>query len=185
VALVVGLGIPPWLELGAIENGNQRLLASGLFLLAAAAGVWSAIRREPLWGRAATAAYGATALGIGLFVTDRSLPYLLAYVVALMGMNVLLYHARAFGPVLAAFREEDAAARRARTVVLRSLAMSAATLAAVYGVSLALLPVFALEAGSRDPVVALLLAAALVVVFLLIALFPEGLPHRRRTSRAR
>ena len=185
VAFVVGLGIPPWLELGAIENGNQRLLASALFLLAAAGGVWGAVRREPLWGRAATAAYAATALGLGLFVTNRSLPYLLAYVVALMAMNVLLYHSRAYGPVLAAFREEDAVARRARLVVLRSLAISAATLAAVYGASVALLPVFTLEAGSRDPIVALVLAATLVVVFLLLALLPEGFSPRKRSVRSR
>lgn len=176
MAAVVGLGIPPWLELEAIAHPTQRAVASAAFLLAAAAGVWAAVRREPLGARVTTLAYGVAGIGLGLFATDRSLAFLLAYAVGLIGMNVLLYHARAFGPVLAAFRGEDAIARGAQRIVLRSLAVSASALAIAYGGSLALLPVFALDIGVRDPIVALLLAAALVLALLFLTLLPDRIP---------
>jgi len=186
VAIVVGLGIPPWMDVATIEHPNQRALATGIFLLALAAGVWAAVRRQPLGARFTTIVYGALTIGFGLFVVERSTAFLLAYVVGLMGMNVLLYHVQSFGPVLAAFTEDDAASRRARAVVLRSLGITGASLAIAYGGSLVLLPVFASPVGATDPIVAMLLAILLVLVLLLLALLPDGLPGlRRRGLRAR
>ncbi|TLZ53343.1 MAG: hypothetical protein E6K18_00420 [Methanobacteriota archaeon] len=183
IATVIGMGIPPWLELDAIPNPNQRSLASAFFLLAAAIGVWGAIRREPFGLRIATIAYGGSSLGLGLFATDRSLPYLLAYVTGLIAMNALVYHDRAFGPVLAAITQEDAVSRRTRLVVLRAVGSLAGALALAYGLSVALLPLFAIDVGSRDPVVALVLSLALVLVLLFLARLPERPSVRRGFSR--
>jgi len=173
VVAVILLGIPPALELRAVAQPTQHALAAAILVLAEAAGIYAAIRRTPLGLRATTAAYGAFGIGLGLFASDRSIAYLLAYVVGLIGMNVLAYHARAFGPVLAAFTDEDLVSRRARAVAVRSLAVSGGALAAAYGASLALLPVFTIDVGSTDPVVALLTAILLIGTMLLLALLPE------------
>jgi hypothetical protein len=172
--LVLLLGVPPILEVLAIEQSNQRLGAGTIVVLAVVAGLYAAVRRRPLAARFTTIAYGVFGLGFALFVSVRPVPFLLAYVVGLLGMNVLLYHVSAYGPVLAAFREEDAIARRARMVALRSLGVSGLALAVAYGGSLALLPLFAVEAGSTDPLAALGLAAALVLVLMMLAVLPES-----------
>jgi len=174
VLVVIALGLPPGLEVAGIGQPNQRSLAAVLFGLAVVAGVYASVRRHPLGLRATTAAYGIFGIGFGLFVSNQSVPFLLAYVVGLLGMNVLAYHAQAFGPVLAAFREEDAVARRARAVALRSLAISGGVLAFTYGASLALLPVFAIGVGTTDPLVALATALTLLAVLLIVSLLPEA-----------
>ncbi|MBI4417049.1 MAG: hypothetical protein HY557_08700, partial [Euryarchaeota archaeon] len=116
----------------------------------------------------------------------RPLHLLLAYVVGLLGMNLLLYHVFSYGPVLAAFRREGPLARRTRAVVLRSLAFSGGALALAYGGSLALLPLFALDVGPRDAVSALLLTLALLLVLLFLSMLPETpLPLRRWLARSR
>ncbi len=170
---VVAMGVPPAFEIAVLGQPNQRALAAILFGLGAFVGVYSAIRRWPLGLRATTVAYGIFGIGFGLFVSEKPVAFLLAYVVGLLGMNVLAYHALAFGPVLAAFPEEDAVARRARGIAMRSLAVSGGVLALSYGISLALLPIFALNVGSRDPVIALVTAIAFLSAILLLALLPE------------
>ena len=186
LAAVIVLGIPPALDVSTIGHPNQRALAAILLGLAGFAGIYAAVRRQPLGARATTAAYGTVAIGFGLFVTARPLPFLLAYVVGLIGMNVLLYHVAAYGPVLAAFRDEDAIARRARAVVLRSLAISGGALALAYGGSLALLPLFAFDLGLRDPLTALAVASALIVTLMVLAVLPETpLPRRERRASSR
>ena len=184
LAVVVGMGVPPWLELDAIPGDSRRLLASALVLLALALGAWGALRREPIAARVTTIVYGSAFLGLGLFVTGRPLTELLAYVTGLIGMNVLLYHERAYGSILAEFREEDAIARRTRWVILRALAVSGGALALAYGGSFALLPLFAIDVGSQDPIVALVLAIGLLLVLLLLARLPEPLWLRRPSRRA-
>ncbi|HKZ64215.1 MAG TPA: hypothetical protein VJ400_07220 [Thermoplasmata archaeon] len=179
VAAVVILGVPPWIEVDAIAHPTQRAFASLILLVAAAAGVWAAVRLQPLGARITTLAYGASTLGLGLFATNRPIEHLLAYVVALIGINVLLYHSRAFGPALASASRDDATARRTRAVILRSLMISGGALVLTYGGSLLLLPAFSLEFGVRDPITALLLAAALILSLLFLALQPGGLPTRR------
>lgn len=174
ILAVVLLGIPPVVDVAAIGQPTQRALAFAILILAALAGVFAALRGGPLGMRATTAAYGTFTIGLGLFAANRTIAYLLAYVVALIGMNVLAYHARAFGPILAAVREEDAVSRRVRAVALRSLAVSGGVLAFAYGVSLAILPAFALGVGSTDPVFALLTAVALIVVLLALASLPAS-----------
>jgi hypothetical protein len=185
VVVVVGMAVPPFLELRAIAQPNQYLLAASFLVLAAAAGVYAAIRRQPLGARLTTVAYGAFGIGLGLFATNRSAAYLLAYVVGLLGMNALLYHVAAYGPVLAAFRDEDAVSRRARMVVLRSLGISGAALASAYGGSLLLLPLFAIDVGLTDPLSALAVASGLLLLLLLLALLPDVSPLRRRSLRPR
>lgn len=185
VAAVVALGIPPAFELGSIGHPNQRLLAASLFAFAAAAGVYAAVRRRPLGLRITTVAYAAIVLGFGLFATVRPISYLFAYVVGLLAMNVLVYHAATYGPVLAAFREEDAISRRARAVAVRSLALSGVALVLAYGGSLALLPAFASGIGVRDPLSALALAGGVIVVLLLLALLPMSPLALRRRRRPR
>ena len=175
------MGVPPWLELDAIPGENRQLLASAFVLLAVGAGVWGALRRVPIAARVTTIGYGAVFLGLGLFATGRPIPDLLAYVTGLIGMNVLLYHERAYGPMLAAFREEDAIARRTRWVVVRALAISGGALAFAYGGSLALLPLFAVDVGPRDPLSALSLAVGLLTVLLLLTVLPQAPRLRRRT----
>jgi len=182
LAAVVGMGVPPAMEITALGQETQRNLAFALLVLAAVAGIYAAVRRQPLAARATTVAYGVFGIGLGLFASAWSIASLVAYIVGLMGMNVLLYHASAYGPVLAAFRDEDAVSRRARAVVLKSLGISGAVLAVSYGGSLALLPLFALEIGSRDPLMALVLATGLVVTLLVVAVLPETPRLHRRTS---
>ena len=182
LAAVVGMGVPPAMEIAALGQETQRNLAFALLVLAAVAGIYAAVRRQPLAARATTVAYGVFGIGLGLFASAWSIASLVAYIVGLMGMNVLLYHASAYGPVLAAFRDEDAVSRRARAVVLKSLGISGAVLAVSYGGSLALLPLFALEIGSRDPLMALVLATGLVVTLLVVAVLPETPRLHRRTS---
>lgn len=184
VVAVVAMAVPPALEFRVIAQGNQLLGASALLVLAATVGVWAAYRRRPLAARITTAAYGAFGIGLGLFATERSVAYLLAYIVGLLGMNVLLYHAAAYGPVLAAFREEDATSRRARAVVLQSLGLSGVALAAAYGGSLLLLPLFALDVGPTDPLSALAVATGLLVLVLVLALLPDVSPRRRDLRRS-
>jgi len=174
LALVLLLAVPPFLEAAAIEHPNQRLGAAAIVALAVVAGAYAAVRRRPLAARFTTIAYGVFGLGFALFVSVRPVPFLLAYVVGLLGMNVLLYHVAAYGAVLAAFREEDAIARRTRAVALRSLGVSGLALAVAYGGSLALLPLFAIEMGSTDPLAALGLAAALVLLLMMLAVLPES-----------
>lgn len=174
LALVLLLAVQPFLEVATIGHGNQKLMAGSIVALGVVAGVYAAVRRRPLAARFTTVAYGVFALGFGLFVSVRPLPFLLAYVVGLLGMNVLLYHVAAYGPVLAAFREEDAIARRTRAVTLRSLGVSGLALAVAYGGSLALLPLFTIETGSTDPLAALGLGALLVLLLLMLAVLPES-----------
>ncbi|MEK6851160.1 MAG: hypothetical protein AABY30_01335 [Candidatus Thermoplasmatota archaeon] len=183
IVAVVAMAVPPALEFRVIEQGNQLLGASAILVLAASAGVWAAYRRRPLAARITTAVYGAFGIGLGLFATDRSVAHLLAYIVGLLGMNVLLYHAAAYGPVLAAFREEDAVSRRARAVVLRSLGISGVALAAAYGGSLLLLPAFALDVGPTDPLSALAVATGLLVLVLLLSLLPDVSLRRKALRR--
>lgn len=187
VAVVILLGVPPALELGVIDQPTRFLLAAAILALAAVAGVYASVRRRPLGLRATTAAYGAVTLGFGLFATVRPISFLLAYVVGLLGMNVLAYHTWAYGSVLAAFRDEDKISRRARAVVLRSLAFSGGALVLAYGGSLALLPLFAQDLVLRNPESALALAAGVLVVLLLLALHPQtpAAPRapRRRSAR--
>jgi len=185
IVAVVAMAVPPALEFRVIEQGNQLLGASALLVFAAVVGVWAAVRRRPLAARITTAAYGAFGIGLGLFATDRSVTYLLAYAVGLLGMNVLLHHAAAYGPVLAAFREEDAVSRRARAVVLRSLGLSGAALAVAYGGALLLMPAFALGAGPTDPLSALAAAVGFLLLVLLLALLPDVSPFRRGVLRRR
>ena len=174
LGLVLLLAVPPFLEVAAIEHPNQRLGAAAIVALAVVAGAYASVRRRPLAARFTTIAYGLFGLGFALFVSVRPVPFLLAYVVGLLGMNVLLYQVAAYGPVLAAFREEDAIARRTRAVALRSLGVSGLALAVAYGGSLALLPLFAVEMGSTDPLAALGLAAALVLLLMMLAVLPES-----------
>ena len=174
ILLVVLLAVPPFLEVAAIAHGNQRLLAGTVVVLAGVAGLYSALRRRPLAARFTTVVYGVFGLGFGLFVSLRPVSFLLAYVVGLLGMNVLLYHVATYGPVLAAFRAEDAVARRTRAVALRSLGVSGLTLAVAYGGSLALLPLFSIDAGSTDPLAALGVAALLVLLVTMLATLPES-----------
>jgi len=84
-------------------------------------------------------------------------------------MNILLSYDRAYGPILAAFREDDAVARRTMWVVWRSLAIFGGVLAFVYGASLAIFPLFAVDVGLRDPLSALGLALTLLLVLLFLA----------------
>jgi len=182
---VVLMGVPPALELRVVAQPTQQSLAYAFLVLAAAAGVYAAIRRRPLGLRVTTVAYGVFGIGLGLFATNRPISQLLAYAVGLIGMNVLLYHVHAYGPVLAAFKEDDAVSRRARAVVLRSLAFSGAVLAVAYGGSLVLLPLFAIEAGSQDPLAALALASALLLLFLVLALLPDVSLRRKAVLRNR
>ena len=182
LAAVVGMGVPPAMEIAALGQETQRNLAFALLVLAAVAGIYAAVRRQPLAARATTVAYGVFGIGLGLFASAWSIASLVAYIVGLMGMNVLLYHASAYGPVLAAFRDEDAVSRRARAVVLKSLGISGAVLAVSFGGSLALLPLFAIDAGVRDPLAALGLAVALVVVLMLLTVLPETPRLRVRRS---
>ena len=184
LALVLLLAVPPFLEIGTVEHPNQRLGGTVIVVLAAVAGAYSAIRRRPLAARFTTIAYGVFGLGFGLFVSLRPVSFLLAYVVGLLGMNVLLYHVAAYGPVLAALRDEDAIARRTRAVALRSLGVSGLALAVSYGGSLTLLPLFELEMGSTEPLPALLLAAALVLLLMMLAVLPES-PFVREKDRWR
>ena len=174
LALVFLLAVPPFLEVAAIEHPNQRLGGAVIVALAVIAGAYASVRRRPLAARFTTIAYGVFGLGFALFVSLRPVPFLLAYVVGLLGMNVLLYHVAAYGPVLAAFREEDAIARRTRAVALRSLGVSGLALAVAYGGSLALLPLFAVEMGSTDPLAALALGALLVLLLTMLAVLPES-----------
>jgi len=186
VAAIVGMAIPPAREIAAIGQETQRGLAVALLALAAIAGVYAAIRRQPLAARATTVAYGVFGIGLGLFASAWPVANLMAYVVGLMGMNVLLQHVAAYGPVLAAFRDEDAVSRRARAVVLKSLGISGAVLAVSFGGSLALLPLFAVDAGVRDPITALGLAVVLLVLLLLLAVLPESpLGFRGKRPRLR
>jgi len=182
LAAVVGMGVPPAMEIAALGQETQRNLAFALLVLAAVAGIYAAVRRQPLAARATTVAYGVFGIGLGLFASAWSIASLVAYIVGLMGMNVLLYHASAYGPVLAAFRDEDAVSRRARAVVLKSMGVSGAVLAVSFGGSLALLPLFAIDAGVRDPLTALCLAVALVVVLMLLTVLPETPRLRVRKS---
>lgn len=170
---VVAVGLPSAFEVAAIGQSNQRTLAAVLLALAMVVGLHAALRRRPLGLRATTAAYGVFGLGLGLFASDKPVPYLLAYMVALIGMNVLAYHSVAFGPVLAAFRGEDVVARRTRGIAMRSLAISGGVLAVSYGGSVALLPLFSLEFGSTDPVIAFATAVAVLGAVLLLALLPD------------
>ena len=184
LVLVLLLAVPPFLEIGTVEHPNQRLGGTVIVVLAVIAGAYSAIRRRPLTARFTTIAYGVFGLGFGLFVSLRPVSFLLAYVVGLLGMNVLLYHVAAYGPVLAALRDEDAIARRTRAVALRSLGVSGLALAVSYGGSLALLPLFEVEMGSTEPLPALLLAAALVLLLMMLAVLPES-PFVREKDRWR
>jgi hypothetical protein len=174
LALVLLLAVPPFLEIATIGHPNQRLGAASIVALAVVAGAYAAVRRRPLAARFTTIAYGMFGIGFGLFVSVRPVPFLLAYIVGLLGMNVLLYHVAAYGPVLAAFREEDGIARRTRAVAIRSLGVSGLALAVAYGGSLALLPLFAIETGSTDPLAALGLAALLVLLLMMLAVLPES-----------
>jgi len=174
LAIVLLLAVPPFLEIATIGHPNQRLGAASMVALAVVAGAYAAVRRRPLAARFTTIAYGVFGIGFGLFVSVRPVPFLLAYIVGLLGMNVLLYHVAAYGPVLAAFREEDAIARRTRAVAIRSLGVSGLALAVAYGGSLALLPLFAIETGSTDPLAALGLAALLVLLLMMLAVLPES-----------
>ena len=182
LAAVVGMAVPPAREIAAIGQDSQRGLAAALLGLAVVAGVYAAVRRQPLAARATTVAYGVFGVGLGLFASAWPIANLMAYIVGLMGMNVLLHHVAAYGPVLAAFRDEDAVSRRARAVVLKSLGVSGAVLAVSFGGSLALLPLFAIDAGVRDPLTALGLAVALVVVLMLLTVLPETPRLRVRKS---
>lgn len=172
VTVVAGLAVMPAVDLFAIPNVGQRVLA-GLFLAAALAlGLRAVARREPFGVRFTTLVYGVLGVGVGLFGTARPLQDLLAYVVGLLAMNVLLHHVTAYGPVLAAFAEEDAISRRARGAVLRSLALSGTALGLAYAGSLAVLPLFALDLRLTDPLTAVAIAIALLAVLLLLALLP-------------
>ncbi|HYS70862.1 MAG TPA: hypothetical protein VEM95_00400 [Thermoplasmata archaeon] len=186
VAAVLGLAIPPAREVALIAQDGQRGLAAALLVLGVVAGLYAAIRRWPLAARATTVAYGAFGVGLGLFASNWTIASLIAYVVGLIGMNLLLHHVAAYGPVLAAFQEEDAIARRARAVVLKSLAMSGLVLAVTFGGSLALVPFFAFDVGLSDPLTALALAATLLIFLLLLAVLPvtPRLPKRRSEVRA-
>ena len=183
MAAVIGLAVPPAMEIALIDQGNQKMLSFALLVLAAIVGVAAAIRRQPIGARITTVAYGSFEIGLGLFATHRPAWHLLGYVVGLIGMNVLLYHVRTYGPVLAAVRDEDEVSRRTRAVVLRSLAISGGALALAFGGSLALLPFFAIDVGARDPITALALAGSLVLVLLLLALLPH-VPSIPRTRAA-
>jgi hypothetical protein len=174
VGFVAILAVPPILELVAIGHPNQRALAALAVAIGIVAGMYAGVKRRPLAARITTIVYGVVALGLGLFASNRPVPFLLAYVVGLLGMNVMLHHVATYGPVLAATREEDAMSRRTQVTALRSLAVSGGVLALTYGGSLALLPLFTAEVGSRDPVVALVLAASLVVVLMMLAVLPES-----------
>jgi len=167
---------------GALAHPSWSAAAGLAVLVAAAAGVWAAVRLRPLGARFTTLAYGTVVLGVGLFATHRAIEGLLAYIVALIGMNVLLYHARMFVPALASARAGDASARRTRGTAVRTLMISGGALLATYGGSLVLLPAVTLGTGFRDPIVALVLALALVLVLLAIAVLPRGPPARGRGS---
>lgn len=182
---VVGLAVPPAREIAAIGQDTQRAMAATFLVLAVISGIYAAIRRQPLAARATTVAYGVFGIGLGLFATAWPITSLIAYVVGLLGMNVLLYHVAAYGPVLAAFRDEDAVSRRARAVVLKSLGLSGVALAVSFGASLALLPLFTVDAGVRDPLTALGLAVGLIAVLLLLAVLPETPRMRMIGSRRR
>ena len=182
LAAVIGMAVPPVREIAAIGQDSQRGLAAALLGLAVVAGLYAAVRRQPLAARATTVAYGAFGIGLGLFASAWPIANLMAYVVGLMGMNVLLQHVAAYGPVLAAFRDEDAVSRRARAVVLKSLGVSGAVLAVSFGGSLALLPLFAIDAGVRDPISALGLAVGLLIVLMLLTVLPETPRLRVRRS---
>lgn len=179
--VVVLLAVPPTLEVAAIRHGNQLTLAVTTIALAVLAGAYAAVRRRPLAARFTTIVYGIFGLGFGLFVSLRPVSFLLAYVVSLLGMNVLLYHVAAYGPVLAAFRDEDATSRRTRGVAMRSLGVSGLALAVAYGGSLALLPLFTIEAGATDPLAAFGVAGLLVLFLTMLATLPES-PFVRRKS---
>ncbi len=180
-AAVLGLAVTPVIEASGIEQPNQHAFAMAILVLAAIVGVYSAVRRQPVYARFTTVAYGSFALGLGLFASARPAWQLLAYVVGLLGMNALLHQVRTFGPILAAVTVEDDVARRTRLVALRSLGVSGAVLALSFGGSLAILPLFSLGFGTRDPIVALVLASGLVVVLLVLAVLPET--PRLRPSR--
>ena len=182
LAAVIGMAVPPVREIAAIGQDSQRGLAAALLGLAVVAGLYAAVRRQPLAARATTVAYGVFGIGLGLFASAWPIANLMAYIVGLMGMNVLLHHVAAYGPVLAAFRDEDAVSRRARAVVLKSLGISGTVLAVSFGGSLALLPLFAIDAGVRDPLSALGLAVALLVVLMLLTVLPETPRLRVRKS---
>lgn len=180
MALVLVLAMPAFLEVAAIGNPNQTLAAIALLVLGVMGGLYAAISRRPLAARFTTIVYGVFGVGFALFVSLQPVSFLLAYVVGLLGMNVLLYHIAAFGPVLSYMQDDDLAARRTQEVALRSLGVSCFALGLAYGGSLALLPLFAVDAGSTDPWFALALGAALVLLLTLLVMLPESVIVRRR-----
>lgn len=184
LVLVLALGIPPFLEVATIGNILHRIAAGAFLGLAVAVGAYAALSLRPPFARFTTITYGVFGLGFGLFVAGRPLSNLLAYVVALLAMNVVLYHVATYGPVLRASRDEDAITRRARAATGRSLVVSGLALTFSYGGSLALLPLFAIESGSTHPIVALGLAVALVLILMTLVVLPESATVREvRPSR--
>lgn len=187
LAGVIGLGAVPVLAVASVEDPN-RTFAAIVLIIAGGFGVHGAVRREPFGVRVTSLVYAGIAMGTALFGAGLSLPDLLGYVSLLLGLNVLAFHLWAYGPVLAAFKDEDAISRRARGTVLRSLAFSGAAVGVAFGGSVALLPLFAVDLGPRDPVSAFALALALLAVFALLALLPDdpwSLRRRRQPYRSR